>query len=183
MRKVVPLICFLVISASWIMGDVSHAQMRSDSGMSDIMMPSGKWWRMPNMVKKLHLKPNEQQQLDRLFVENRRKLIGFKGNLEKEKFELEVIFDKKTFDESACMRQFKRIEAVRTNLATERFRFALEVRKLLGHDRFQTLKENYDRRMNRARGKERRRLPKERSLPKEGPQRKRKSLKEMAPDN
>ncbi len=103
-------------------------------------MPSGKWWRIPRVAEQLNLSDEEKGALDELFLDSRRKLIDLKGAVERERLELEIVFEKESLDEPAVMERFKRLEDARANLATERFRFVLEVRKMIGYDRFQSLK-------------------------------------------
>ena len=43
------------------------------------------------------------------------------------------------------MEQFKRVESARNCLATERFSFLIQVRKILGFERYQNLKMLYER--------------------------------------
>ena len=103
-------------------------------------IPSGKWWRMPRLSEGLDLSNPEKQALDDLFVDSRRKLIDLKSVVEKERFELETLLEKETLDEAAAMEQLKRLEKARSDLAGERFRFLLQVRKTLGFERYQQLK-------------------------------------------
>jgi len=103
-------------------------------------MPPGPWWRMPDAARKLQLNNDEKQQLDRLYKENRRTLIELKSRIERERFDLEEILEQETFGESAAMAQLKKLQDARTELATERFRFLVKVRLLLGLERFQNLK-------------------------------------------
>ncbi len=103
-------------------------------------MPLGKWWHMPQVAEQLNLNGREKEQLDNLFIQSRRKMIDLKSAVEKERLELGILMDKETFDEDAVIGQFKRLGQARANLTTERFRFILEVRKILGADRFQSLK-------------------------------------------
>ncbi|MDM8552788.1 hypothetical protein QUF72_22095 [Desulfobacterales bacterium HSG2] len=122
---------------------------RGQLNMGELTMPPGKWWQMPKMAETLNLSSEEQGKLDKLFVQNRRQLINLKSGLEREKFELELVLDDKNFNETACMNQFKKLQDARANLTAERFRYVIEVRKLLGLDRFQKIKSTYSRRMNR----------------------------------
>jgi Spy/CpxP family protein refolding chaperone len=46
-------------------------------------------------------------------------------------------------DESAINRQLKKLEKARSNLNEARSRFVLQVRKILGPDRFQRLQQIY----------------------------------------
>lgn len=128
--------------------------------MGKLTMPPGKWWKMPKLAEALSLSNEEQGKLDNLFIQNRRQLIDLKSGLERQKFELELVLDNKNFDETACMNQFRKLQDARANLAAERFKYVVEVRKLLGLDRFQKIKSNYNRRMNRKmRGKQMRKRP------------------------
>jgi Spy/CpxP family protein refolding chaperone len=67
-------------------------------------------------------------------------MIDLKSAVEKERLELGILMDKETLDEDAVRGQFKKLGQVRANLAAERFRFILAVRKILGAERFQSLK-------------------------------------------
>ena len=122
-------------------------------GGEGLKIPHGKWWRMPEVTEKLGLTSEEQQKFDDLFVQSRRRMIDLKSNVEKEKLELEMILDQQDFDEFACMDRFKKFEDARTKLANERFGFLVEVRKLLGLDRYRRLKKEFrDRRLHRMKG-------------------------------
>ena len=103
-------------------------------------MPLDKWWRLPNVAEQLNLNGREKEQLDDLFIRSGRKLIDLRSALEKARLELGIMMDKETLDEEAIMGQFKNLAQARANLASERFRFFLEVRKILGAERFQSLK-------------------------------------------
>ena len=103
-------------------------------------MPLGKWWRMPHVAQQLNVNGREKEQLDDLFIQTRRKMIDLKSAVEKERLELGILMDKETLDEDAVRGQFKKLGQARANLAAERFRFILAVRKILGAERFQSLK-------------------------------------------
>jgi Spy/CpxP family protein refolding chaperone len=103
-------------------------------------MPPGKWWHSPQASEKLNLNNEEKNQLDERFLESRRKLIDLKAAVEKEQLELDALMDKEPLNESSVMERFKKLETERANLAAERFGFILEVRKIIGFERFQNLK-------------------------------------------
>ena len=107
-------------------------------------MPTGKWWRYPRMANKLNLSDEEIRRLDEQFLETRRRLIELKGRVERERFELENFLEAETLNEAAVLEQFKRVEKERFHLSTERFRFLIQVRKILGFERFQKLKMVYE---------------------------------------
>jgi len=109
-------------------------------------MPRGKWWRNANTAATMKLSQEEIKMLDQKYVDSHRKLIQLKGDLELERFELEVLMDKDPLDEAGVIEQFKQMNSARDSLATERFRFLLDVRKLLGAERFQQLKTEFQKR-------------------------------------
>jgi Spy/CpxP family protein refolding chaperone len=121
----------------------SHSSpVRLKSRQGQDILP-GKWWHVPRLEKQLALSSEEITNLDDLFVNSRRKLIDLKSALQKERFELENLLEKESVDETAVTQQFKKLEKARSNLASERFRFLLEVRKILGLERYQRLRNSF----------------------------------------
>jgi Spy/CpxP family protein refolding chaperone len=108
-------------------------------------VPSGKWWYSPQIQKNLNLTQNEVGQLDKLFADSRLKLIRLKSNVEREQFELDQLLSKKKVDDTDVKKQFQKLEQARKNLANERLDFVIGVRNILGADRFQELKANFQR--------------------------------------
>lgn len=106
-------------------------------------MPGGKWWKDPGIVKQLKLSSGEVKRLDKLFVKSRRRLIELKNRVEKERFEYQTLMESQNLDESAVNRQLQKLEKARTEMNAETNRFVVEVRKILGPDRFQKLKRIY----------------------------------------
>ncbi len=105
--------------------------------------PSGKWWYDPGIKAELNLQDSEIKRLDRLFNKSRRRLIDLKNKVEKAQFEYQRLMEAEPLDEKAVNRQFAQLEKARSQLAAERSRFLVEVRKILGHQRFQRLKQIY----------------------------------------
>ena len=105
--------------------------------------PSGKWWYDPGIKAELNLQESEIKQLDRLFKKSRRRLIDLKNKVEKAQFEYQNLMEAEPLDEKAVNRQFAQLEKARSQLASERSRFLVEVRKILGQNRFQRLKQIY----------------------------------------
>ena len=103
-------------------------------------IPVGKWWHRSGMASKLNLSEAEKDTLDQKWIENRRNLIKLKNVVESERFELEVLLESEPLKEAKALEQHVRLQKARSDLANERFRFVLEVRKIIGLDRFQELK-------------------------------------------
>jgi Spy/CpxP family protein refolding chaperone len=102
-------------------------------------MPSGKWWHIPRVVKRLNLSQAQIEQLDQAFRKSRLNLIQLKSDVEREQFELEILIENRTLDEGAALEQYKKLEQARVKLGVERFRFFLKIRKIVGYERFQEL--------------------------------------------
>lgn len=119
-------------------------------GMPVIVMgaqnvPHGKWWHNPEVSKQMDLTKEEIGNLDKAYLDNRRNLIDLKSKLEKERLELENLFENEKLNEAEVMKRFGQMENARTRLAAERFRFIVEVRKTIGLERYRTLKTSFDR--------------------------------------
>ena len=101
----------------------------------------GKWWRHPKVSEKLNLSEDEISNLDKQFVDSRRRLIKLESALKSEQFELDHLLESESLDEKGTVRQFDKLQKARTNLGKEQFRFLLEIRKILGLERFRQLKQ------------------------------------------
>ena len=103
-------------------------------------MPYGKWWQNPASAENLNLTQEEIETLDAAFDDRARKFMELKHAIELEQFELNRMMEGKSLDESALMTQFNTLESARANLSRERFQYFVQVRKILGPDRFQKIK-------------------------------------------
>ena len=137
MKKILllTLVCFVTLSGYCL----AKAHGTNACYGADVI-PHGKWWTVPDVVKDLNLTAEEQKQLDDLYVESRRNMVDLQTNLKKERIEMEQLFNAETFNEAECMDRFKRLQNARNHKSVERFSFIVNVRKLLGKDRFWRLK-------------------------------------------
>ena len=103
-------------------------------------LPGGKWWKMPQRAQKLALTEDEKENLDTMYLQHRRQMIDLDAQVAKERLELEHLLESTEFDPDACMERFKAVQNAHSNLATERFKFLVQVRELIGVERFQQLK-------------------------------------------
>jgi len=106
-------------------------------------MPSGKWWKDPDIAHELDLTAKDVKKLDKLFVKSRRQMIDLKNQVEKEQFEYQNLMESNTLDEAAIDRQLAKLEKARSDLNEARSHFVVGVRKILGRDRFQRLQRIY----------------------------------------
>ncbi len=106
-------------------------------------IPPGRWWHVPYFVEQLQITDEQKDELDKLFDYNRNRLAELKKQMEQERSELVKAFDQEHLNESTAITQMKKLENTRTLLAATRFSYSLELRKMLGHERFQRLKTLY----------------------------------------
>lgn len=106
-------------------------------------IPPGRWWRIPYFADQLKITDQHKTELDHLYDRNRNRLSELKKQLERERGDLTRLLEGKELNENAAVVQLKKLENTRAVLAATRFSYSLEVRKLLGHDRFQQLKTLY----------------------------------------
>ncbi len=103
-------------------------------------IPPGRWWHIPYFAEQLDITDQQKDELDKLFDHNRRRLAELKKQVEDQKTDLLKAIDEEHLNENTAIAQMKTLESTRTLLAATHFSYSLEVRKLLGHDRFQKLK-------------------------------------------
>ncbi len=106
-------------------------------------IPPGRWWRLPFFSEQLQITDDEKNELDKLFDFSRNRLMELKKQLELDKHDLTATLEQKDLNDNIALAQMKKLENTRTVLAATRFSYSLEVRKLLGPDRFQQLKTLY----------------------------------------
>lgn len=101
--------------------------------------PAGRWWHTPQVAQQLQLSGGEIRQLEQAFESSRLKLIRLKSQVEAEQFKLQTMVEKRNSDNAAIKTQHRTLEQARSALADERFAFFVEVRQILGPERFQKL--------------------------------------------
>ena len=104
------------------------------------MMMHGKWWHDKTIMNELELTDVERQVLDEKYTESRRKLIDLKSEIEKHRFELELLLGAEDLDKQMIMERYDSLELSRSKLSKQRFAMLMEVRETIGAERFQELK-------------------------------------------
>jgi Spy/CpxP family protein refolding chaperone len=112
-------------------------------GHSSDELPPGRWWRIPYFYQQLNLTDSQKDELDGIFDRSRQKLVELKKSVEQQRSELMALMEQEHLNEGAVKAQMDKLEASRTVLAATRFSYSLEVRKLLGHGRYEELKVVY----------------------------------------
>jgi len=103
-------------------------------------IPPGRWWHIPYFAEQLNISERQKEDFDRLFDFSRKRLTELKKQMEEERSELLRAIDQEHLNESSALTMMKKLENTRSLMAATRFSYSLEVRKLLGYERFQRLR-------------------------------------------
>ncbi len=115
----------------------------------------GRWWHVEEIAGQLQLSEDEIRRLDVAYEAARIRMIEIRSQVEIERIKLRSLMEQPDFDENEVMAQHQNQETARRRLSEERFRFLLEVRKIVGHDRFVQLLEIQDEQRKRRFSKDR----------------------------
>ena len=126
-------------------------------------MMHGKWWRDKTIIKELGLTDSEEKVLEEKYIESRRKMIELKSEIEKHRFELDLLLGAQDMDKQEIMGRYDSLEQARAKLSKVRFEMLMDIRETIGVERFQDLKFMHRDRDRRDRDrKDRRRSPQDR---------------------
>lgn len=112
--------------------------------MQDIeKLPPGKWWKNPDIVRYLKITDKEKSSLDQMYREKKKSMISIKAVMESQKLDMEALMDRDPLNETAIKDKYRAMLNEGMNLFEKQFEFLLEVRKLLGKNRFAHLKKYF----------------------------------------
>ena len=103
-------------------------------------MMHGKWWQNKTMAAQLELSDSERSLLDEKYAESRRRFIDLKSEVERERLELDILLESKEAKKEQISERYNSLEKARMNLSRERFALLIEIRDIIGVERFQELK-------------------------------------------
>jgi Spy/CpxP family protein refolding chaperone len=106
------------------------------AAMAESDSPPGRWWQIPALAEKLDLSAQERKSLESLYSQKRKVLFEMRSDVEKQRIELESSLEKEPLDQRAVKEQYRKLEEKRQKLSAERFQYLLEVRKIIGRDRY-----------------------------------------------
>jgi hypothetical protein len=101
----------------------------------------GKWWRAPRVAQELAITPAESRRLDQLNLDMRKERIQKRSEIQQARLILDDLLDQEPLNQSAIDSQLQRLTKAQSDMAMVQSRFLLEVRKLLGRDRWQQLRQ------------------------------------------
>jgi Spy/CpxP family protein refolding chaperone len=92
---------------------------------------AGRWWDDHKTVKKLTLRPDQQQRMDTVFEANKPVLINLYANLQREESHLASLPPGDLQDESKVFAAIDRVSQARTDLEKEKVHYLLQIRAQL----------------------------------------------------
>lgn len=99
----------------------------------------GRWWKDAQLVKELGLNDAQVQQIEKIFLDTRLKLVDLKGNLEKAEIQLDPMMNAAQPDETAVLAQIDKVAAARAELEKANARMQFAIRRVLNADQWQKL--------------------------------------------
>ena len=116
------------------------------------MMPKGRWWRMPEVAKRLDLTAEQQEKLDAAFTQRSKELIDLKAEMEKAAIELRAVLESYGSDDAAVMKVASAVGEARSRLFRKEIEMMLDIRSELSEEQWTKLRAAIDAQMeNRMR--------------------------------
>ncbi len=102
-------------------------------------MPEGKWWKNPRVTAELGVTREQTDEIEKIFVRSRSKLIDFKADLEKRQLDLETAMDDKAADRAAIEKKVEAVENARAALQKTRVLMILDMKQVLKPEQWERL--------------------------------------------
>ena len=120
-------------------------------GQDRSLLPKGRWWKMPEVSKKLGLTAEQQSKLDSIFASRSKELIDLKGETEKHGIELRSQLEATHVLPDGVMNAAKDLGNARSLLFQKEVRMMLDMRAELTDEQWTTLRTAMDAQMKRMR--------------------------------
>jgi Spy/CpxP family protein refolding chaperone len=102
-------------------------------------LPDGKWWKRPRLAQEIGLTPDQQQQIEKIFVRSRTKLIDLRADLEKKQLGLQELMEDRGADRRDVEKKIESVENARAELQKARALMILDMKQVLKPDQWDRL--------------------------------------------
>jgi len=99
----------------------------------------GKWWKNAQLVKELGVSDAQVQQMEKIFIDYRLKLVDLKGTLEKAEIQLEPMMNADQPDEQGVLAQIDKVASARAELEKSNARMQFAIRRVLTAEQWKKL--------------------------------------------
>jgi hypothetical protein len=108
-------------------------------------IPSGKWWRRPELVEVLNLSDEQQDRLEAIFRASAPDLIDLKAEVDKADIALRGELDRPALDKAAIHRVAMRLMEARGRMFDRELMMLVEMRAVLTEQQWNRLRTTLDR--------------------------------------
>ena len=112
-------------------------------------LPDGKWWKRPRLAQEIGLTPDQQQQIEKIFIHSRTKLIDLRADLEKKQLGLQELMEDRGADRRNVEKRIESVENARAELQKARALMILDMKQVLKPDQWERLLRRRDEMMER----------------------------------
>ncbi len=112
-------------------------------------MADGKWWKNPRVTAELNLTPEQSDEIEKIFVRSRTKLIDLRADVEKKQLDLQVAMEDKTADRGAVEKKIEAVETARASLQKTRALMLLDMKQVLRPEQWERLLQKQQERRQR----------------------------------
>ncbi len=102
-------------------------------------LPDGKWWKRPRLAEAIGLTSEQQQQIEKIFVRSRTKLIDLKADLEKKQLALQESMEDRGADRREVEKKIEAVENARAELQKARALMILDMKQVLKPEQWDRL--------------------------------------------
>jgi len=112
-------------------------------------LPDGKWWKRPRLAQEIGLTPDQQQQIEKIFIHSRAKLIDLRADLEKKQLGLQELMEDRGADRRNVEKKIESVENARAELQKARALMILDMKQVLKPEQWERLLRRRDEMMER----------------------------------
>jgi Spy/CpxP family protein refolding chaperone len=102
----------------------------------------GSWWKNPRIAEEIGLNDQQKQQLEKISLDSRLKMIDLRADLEKQQVILGPMLETYHPDEAQVLAQVDKLSEARAALEKERVQSMLATRNVLTEEQWNKLKES-----------------------------------------
>ncbi len=102
-------------------------------------VPDGKWWKRPRIASQIGLTSEQSDQIEKIFVRSRPRLIDLKAELEKKQLDLQVAMDDRNVERREVEKKIDAVENARKDLQKARALMILDIKQVLKPEQWERL--------------------------------------------
>lgn len=109
--------------------------------LSFAQLPGGKWWKLEKIAKAVDMSPEQVKKIEKLFLEQKKRMIDAKAEVDKGKLDLDAMFAEDEFNKAAVTGEIEKMVAARGELMKIKMMFFVDIRDILTKEQFSKLRD------------------------------------------